>query len=374
VTMKTNSKIRLSAAKARRIYVVIALILFPFLASEKAFAQTVNGYLFQSGTGFTTFDIDRTTTSTFQLDLNIMVPFNSVSISYWYQTGANGSGLFSITSRTTTGSPYQDNTTSDGQAFLPANALLDPVTGTPAQPSDLGATCNTCPVTGGQHFISRFTFSISPDIPIGTYTIFLDYRGTVWDDLKQDHPIVANVVTIHIVGTPPALSLGAAASRKVHGSAGTFDVDLPLTGEPGVECRNTGGDYTLVFTFNNTVVSGSAMITSGIGSVAGSPTFGSHTMTVELTGVPDVQQVTVTLTNVMDGFGQTLPDTPVSVNMLIGDVTGNRAVNASDIWRIKSQTGSQVTSANFRTDINASGTVTASDVAQGKMNSGHTLP
>jgi hypothetical protein len=183
--MKINSKFKLGTAKARRICLVVALALFPFLASEKTFGQNVTGYLFQSGTGFMTFNIDRTTTSTFQLDLNIMVPFNSVSISYWYQTGANGSGLFSITSRTTTGSPYPDNTTSDGQAFLPANALLDPVTGTPAQPSDLGATCNTCPVPGGQHFISRFTFSISPEIPIGTYTIFLDNRGVVMESIFQ---------------------------------------------------------------------------------------------------------------------------------------------------------------------------------------------
>ena len=97
-------------------------------------------------------------------------------------------------------------------------------------------------------------------------------------------------------------------------------------------------------------------------------------MTVELTGVADVQKITVTLHNVTDGFAQVLPDTAVSVNMLIGDANFNRAVNASDINRAKMQAGLPVTSANFRADINANGSVTASDVAQVKANSGHTLP
>ena len=80
------------------------------------------------------------------------------------------------------------------------------------------------------------------------------------------------------------------------------------------------------------MVSGSATVTSGIGSVAGSPVFSGHHMTtIELTGIADVQKIaTVTLHNVTDGFAQVLPDTTVSVNMLIGDSTLNRAVNASE--------------------------------------------
>jgi probable HAF family extracellular repeat protein len=173
--------------------------------------------------------------------------------------------------------------------------------------------------------------------------------------------------------TRPDLRLGAAASRKVHGSAGTFDVNLPLAGEPGVECRNSGGDLLLVFTFNSTMASGGATVTGGTASVAGTPTFDHNTITVELTGVADVQQITVTLRNVTDIFSRTLPDTAVSVNMLIGDTNGNRSVNASDISGTKTQTGSPVTAANFRTDINASGAITASDISQVKANSGHTL-
>jgi hypothetical protein len=367
--MKTNLKP--SAGNTRRIYLIIAVVLFSLLTNERASAQNAPGFLFQSGTGFTTFNIDRSTTSTFQLDLNIAPSFNSIGLDYFFQTGANGNALFSVTARNIAGSPYVDLTTSDAVAFTPANGLLDPVNN-----FTLGALIANpnMPIPPGNYFVARLTFSISTEIPLGTYTIFLDNRSVVGDGLMNDHPLIANTVTINIVGTPQALSLLTAASRKIHGAAGTFDINLPLTDPSGVECRNSGGDHTLVFTFNNMVVSGSATVTSGIGSVAGSPTFNSHTMTVELTGVADVQRIAVTLHGVTDDFAQVLPDTTVGVNMLIGDATTNRAVNAADVNRIKMQVGVPVTAANFLTDINANGAVTASDVAQAKVNSGHTLP
>ncbi len=171
-----------------------------------------------------------------------------------------------------------------------------------------------------------------------------------------------------------ALQLTAAASRKTHGGAGTFDIPLPLTGEPGVECRNGGGAYTLVFTASNNLVSGNASVTTGTGSVSGSPTFAGNTMAVELTGVGDVQTITVSLSNVTDSFAQVLPDTAVSVNMLIGDTNGNKTVNAGDVAQTKGQSGAAVTAGNFREDVNANGTVNAGDTAQVKGNVGHTLP
>ena len=116
-----------------------------------------------------------------------------------------------------------------------------------------------------------------------------------------------------------------------------------------MECRNGGGNHTLVVTFSNTMVSGNASVTSGTGSVAGSPTFSGNTMTVNLTGVADVQKITLTLSNVTDSSAQVLPDTALSVNMLIGDTNGNKMVNASDVAQTKAQSGLPVTAANFRT-------------------------
>jgi uncharacterized membrane protein len=180
----------------------------------------------------------------------------------------------------------------------------------------------------------------------------------------------------HAYAMVPAFQAGSAVSRKTHGGAGTFDILLPLSGGPGVECRSggAGGDHTFVITFSNTVVSGNATVTGGSGNVAGTPTFSGQTMTVNLTGVADVQTITITLSNVTDSFGQVLPNTAVSANMLIGDTNGNNTVNASDVAQTKGQSGLPVTAANFRNDVNATGSINAGDVAQVKANSGHTLP
>src|SRR5437879_6060188 len=168
--------------------------------------------------------------------------------------------------------------------------------------------------------------------------------------------------------------LTGAVSRRMQGGAGTFDINLPLSGEPGVECRSTGGNYTEVFTFNNNVVSGSAAVTGGTGSVSGSPTFSGQTMTVNLIGVTDVQRITVTLTNVTDTNMHVVPPTSVNMNVLIGDVNGNKVVNASDVALVKSQVGQAVTGSNFREDVNADGSLTASDVALTKSDVGHGVP
>lgn len=170
------------------------------------------------------------------------------------------------------------------------------------------------------------------------------------------------------------LLLTGAVSRMTQGSAGTFDIPLSLSGEPGVECRSGGGNYTLVFTFDNNLLSGNASVTSGTGSVSGSPTVSGNTMTVNLTGVADVQKITVTLQSVTDTMAQTLADTPVSMNILSGDTSGNKAVNATDIAQTKGQLGIPVTSANFREDANRDGAVTASDIALVKAHNGASLP
>src|SRR6185503_13093986 len=49
----------------------------------------------------------------------------------------------------------------------------------------------------------------------------------------------------------PAFVLQSAVSRKTHG-VDNFDVDLPLTDPPGIECRSGGGsgDHTIIVTFN----------------------------------------------------------------------------------------------------------------------------
>jgi uncharacterized delta-60 repeat protein len=168
--------------------------------------------------------------------------------------------------------------------------------------------------------------------------------------------------------------LTAAASRKRHGSAGTFDVNLPLSGEPGLECRNTNGRHMFVFTFSTDVVSGSASVTGGTGGVFGNPIFSGNTMTVNLTGVTDVQKITVTLSDVTSSTSQVLPDTSVSANMLIGDTTADKTVSSVDVSQTRGQVGQPVTNSNFREDVRPDGSINATDVRLVRSNVGHSLP
>jgi hypothetical protein len=62
------------------------------------------------------------------------------------------------------------------------------------------------------------------------------------------------------------------------------------------------------------------------------------------------------------------------MNLLLGDTTGSKTVNASDVSQVKLQSGVAISAANFRNDTNVNGTINATDVSQVKLNSGHGVP
>jgi hypothetical protein len=182
-----------------------------------------------------------------------------------------------------------------------------------------------------------------------------------------------NLALLRGVSAPAApLQIMSAASRKAHG-ANTFDIDLPLTGEPAVECRSTGGAHTLVFTFNADVVSGSAQVSAGSATIAAAPLFESNTMTVNLSGVADVQTITVTLSNVTAATAAVLPNTSVTLHVLAGDITGNKVVNSSDIAQVKSHAGQPVAAGNFRSDVVVNGAINSTDVGLVKARAGSSI-
>src|SRR5438105_15678554 len=97
-------------------------------------------------------------------------------------------------------------------------------------------------------------------------------------------------------------------------------------------------------------------------------------MTVNLTGVSDVQKITVTLTDVTDTSAHVLPSADVSANMLIGDTSQNKIVTSFDVRQTRLQVGMPVTSANFREDVKPNGSISSTDVSQVRSNLGHSLP
>ena len=137
--------------------------------------------------------------------------------------------------------------------------------------------------------------------------------------------------------------LVGAASRKTHGGV-PFDINLPLTGSPGIECRSGGmsGIYTVIFKFALPISSvGGGSVTSGIGSVSTRMIDGTNTRQyiVNLTGVTNAQYITIGLTNVVDVAGNTASAVSTTMGVLTGDATANGMVNSSDISEVQSQSG-----------------------------------
>jgi hypothetical protein len=191
-----------------------------------------------------------------------------------------------------------------------------------------------------------------------------DLYTPVWDDVQAGPVSCANFS----VPTPTG-----AVSRKMHGPAGNFDINLPLIGSPGIECRSGGdaGIYQVVVTFAGPVSVGSASVTSGAGSVS-SATVNLNQVFVNLSGITNPQTIAITLTNVNDGSHTGNVIIPMSV--LVGDTTASKDVNSSDVSQTKAQSGRATNLGNFRTDVTANGVINASDVSLVKARSGTSLP
>ncbi|HJT82120.1 MAG TPA: fibronectin type III domain-containing protein [Chthoniobacterales bacterium] len=201
-----------------------------------------------------------------------------------------------------------------------------------------------------------------------------DYAGG-----RQDYLVVGNDFC---TGSPLPVTM---VSRKTHGPAGSFDVDLKPPAA-GIEPRSGGptGDYTVVVGFSAPVtVTGNgtvkAEVTSGSGQVGSGGTANGNAVTVEgglvtipLTNVVTAQRLTISLFGVNDGVKN--GDVTIPLNVLVGDVTANGAVSNSDVAAVKGAVSAPLTESNFRNDITANGAVSNTDVSETKAQVGLSLP
>lgn len=235
--------------------------------------------------------------------------------------------------------------------YLPTN--LDPhgdkdAFPTPAPPKPFGSTMSIFHGTN----------------PNGTWQLF------VLDEFTSGSGSIGGgwSLTITTALAPPTSAL----SRKTHSFAGNFDVNLPLTGTPGIECRSGGaaGNYQMVVTFVSPVTFANARLTTGTGSVSSASASGNQ-ITVNLTGVTTAQSIAVTINAVSDGVNSGNVTVPMSI--LVGDTNGDGFVDAIDVAQTKSQSGTAVSSLNFREDLNVDGSIDSNDTALDKSKAGGSL-
>lgn len=172
-------------------------------------------------------------------------------------------------------------------------------------------------------------------------------------------------------GASDTLALVSAASRR-----GPFEIALPLTGSPGIECRISNNHRTtIVFTFNHPVSSVESGTTAcgRIGDLRLNPENANEILATFNSGPCNGQEVTLSLHNVQDDQGNTLDDATVTMGLLVGDVTGDGVVNDSDLQATKLVVGQSTDNSNFRADVNTSGAIDRDDARIVRRKGGSTL-
>ena len=172
----------------------------------------------------------------------------------------------------------------------------------------------------------------------------------------------------------------AAVSRKVHGSAGTFDLNLNLNPaiNPTVEPRLRGPTQVL-FTFNKDMTAADGVLDTSEFTLTNatyvSATIVSSNLTLNLTNVVDQSKVTVVLNGMSDLAGNALVGTnAVCVRALFGDANQSGTINIADMQAIKFKLSPALTATNFLCDLNLSGAINIADMQVAKSLLSHTVP
>ncbi len=235
------------------------------------------------------------------------------------------------------------------------------------------------PVDASESTIDNVEHLFAQALPPGRYDLEVVKRadGRVSDE--ENYSLAWNFARNQLSGV---------VSRKVHGAAGPFDVPLPISGPPGVECRgNANGTHQVIFSFAVPIPS----VTSADffwsdetgGHVCPPPPDQEQTCTAalvldgydvvaNLTGVPNAQTITVVLRGVNDGVR--MDDVGVKMGVLLGDVNADRVVNAADVLLVRNRSGLNVDQDRFRADVNADGFINSGDATAVRNKSGSSLP
>ena len=163
-------------------------------------------------------------------------------------------------------------------------------------------------------------------------------------------------------------------SRKIHGSAGPFDIYLVgnEVSPFAIEDR-TGGPSQVLIDFPENVTVGSVGLTAGTGTVS-SLTVNGGQVTVNLTGVANAQEIVLTLSGVSNGT--TTKSVSIPIGVLLGDTGNDGAVDSTDLSETQSLAlaNQAVNGSTFRFDINHDGFINKVDVQMVQSKLGTHLP
>ena len=192
-----------------------------------------------------------------------------------------------------------------------------------------------------------------------------------WDTFAVPvNNVVVDTITFEI-GTPvdpctdPVVT--AAVSRKQHGAAGIFDVDV-LNG--AIESR-VNGVTQLVVTFDQDVIEVSQPSVSVTSGSVTNVTIDGNVVTVDISGGPLYTPQTISFPGLADVTGMCLATGTVNAAARLGDVNGDGNITVTDMVQVRNNLGQPVTASNFRADVNIDGNITVTDMVQVRNNLGN---
>ena len=95
-------------------------------------------------------------------------------------------------------------------------------------------------------------------------------------------------------------------------------------------------------------------------------------VTVHCSGVPNAQNIAITLNNVFDGTNTGNISIPMGV--LLGDVDQTRIVDGNDVSAVQSHTRQPVNNATFKFDVTVDGLIDGNDVSLTQSHTRTSLP
>jgi hypothetical protein len=169
------------------------------------------------------------------------------------------------------------------------------------------------------------------------------------------------------------LLLTSAVSRKTHGSD-TFEINLPLSGRIGIECRTgpTSGNHQVIASFATSVTFSSASLAGGGMIPPGGVTVSGNQISITLNGVPSPARLFITLSSVSNGFDAS--DVVVPMDVLLGDANSTGRTDSGDVTAVRNHTVSIPDLQTFQFDVNASGRIDSGDVTVTRNASVTVLP
>ncbi|MDQ6764512.1 MAG: hypothetical protein M3Z22_00185 [Verrucomicrobiota bacterium] len=239
--------------------------------------------------------------------------------------------------------------------FVPKPSVGNP------QPGDLLAAVN------GRTFNTAGTAERS--------TLLIDHTF-VKGNTDNSFPAATYTLAGNVACSQGAIVPVSAVSRKTHGTAGDFDIDLPLNTTPGIEDRAGGpsGNHKIVVTFAVPVTVQNVTVTpraGGTATVSGPAIVTNSQVTVNLTNVSNAQVLMLNLIGVSGGGNS--GNVTIPVGILLGDSNGDAAVNSGDSQQTRTRSGQQVDLTNYRSDVNLDGTINSGDSQIVRANSGTSI-